>query len=151
MSSRRRSFVGESRCASSRLLADASATARSADVKYYTIDRVLQGKKLERICAVRYVFVTVSSGGPRAGATGWCRRLTEVGEDVAYCGGVGGECNDDAIITPAEVGYRTRIQPRATNRAPMHDENERPLHRGRRSALRKIDRLQRVDSANSIS
>jgi hypothetical protein len=45
MSSRRQSFVGESRCTSSRLLADASASARSADVKHYTIDRLLQRKK----------------------------------------------------------------------------------------------------------
>ena len=47
-------------------------------------------------------------------------------------------------IAPAEVRHRTRIQPRATNRAPMHDEIEPPLPRRRRSALRKIDRLQRV-------
>ena len=53
-------------------------------------------------------------------------------------------------ITPAEVGHRTRIQPRATNRAPVHDENERPLPRRRRSALRKIDRPQRVVRAPSV-
>lgn len=30
------------------VFADASATAHSVDAKHYTIDRVLQGKKLER-------------------------------------------------------------------------------------------------------
>jgi len=53
-------------------------------------------------------------------------------------------------IAPAEVEHRTRIQPRGTNRAPMHGEIKRPLRRWRRSALRKIDRLQRVDSDDSI-
>ena len=50
-------------------------------------------------------------------------------------------------ISPAEMGHRTRIQPPPRqNRAPIHDENERPLTQRRRSALRKIDRLQRVAS-----
>jgi hypothetical protein len=48
-------------------------------------------------------------------------------------------------IAPAEIGHKTTIQPRATNRAPMQVENERPLPRGQTSALRKFDGLQRVE------
>jgi len=58
----------------------------SADAKHCTIDRVLQRKKLERICAVHYVFATVSGAPvPLRGdfLEADCRRARKL---CMYCG-----------------------------------------------------------------
>ena len=60
-----------------------------------------------------------------------------------------GRLGDEEMTRISPGGNGSQDQDSAsptTNRAPMHNEVQRPLTHRRRSALRKIDRLQRVEA-----